>query len=77
MSAYSLSKLVQMHMFLIAVDSFAETETTSAPVAIAVSPGKFPTHQTQGTPCLNHSDPQGLFLKQAWFESTHGGLASR
>ncbi|KAF8607663.1 NAD(P)-binding protein [Ceratobasidium sp. AG-I] len=42
MSAYSLSKLVQMHIFLIAVDSFAEFESGSTPIAIAVSPGFVP-----------------------------------
>lgn len=42
MSAYSLSKLVQMHLFLIFVDSFAEIEPTLAPIAVAVSPGFVP-----------------------------------
>lgn len=40
MSAYSISKLVQMHLFQIVVDAFNETEDRNdRPVAIAVSPG--------------------------------------
>ncbi|CEL59483.1 hypothetical protein RSOLAG1IB_03416 [Rhizoctonia solani AG-1 IB] len=43
MSAYSISKLVQMHLFKIVDDAFAKVEDTeSRPTAVAVSPGFVP-----------------------------------
>jgi hypothetical protein len=76
MTAYPLSKLVQMHLFQIVVDSFAEVEGIASPVAIAVSPGKSHVSDT-----IAHDVQQyafcikDLFLRQVWPENIPGGCA--
>jgi NAD(P)-dependent dehydrogenase (short-subunit alcohol dehydrogenase family) len=75
MSAYSISKLVQMHLFQIVVDAFSKIQDSELrPVAIAVSPGdNLSIYGCRWEGSLPFPTTQDSYLRRASFENTTGG----